>query len=202
MIIILLYYRDTDCLCCCNLLCHWLSKVLYQLDCWMHFWMDKQIRHVTEVHGQAPHTTQRITECVLLLQTILYALAFMDQHPLLAGWVMLMGLANTVTEAYCLYICWVGTQPAFEKSSSLVGSHLLSPLANIFVSICYVSTLLLPVFAFPPLLPLCHLTYAATCQLPDSTFWCLQLWCQPLFHSSITLTYNLGGCISVTLQYQ
>lgn len=86
------------------------------------------------------------------IQTILYALAFMDQHPLLAGWVMLMGLANTVTEAYCLYICWVGTQAAFEKSSSLVGSHLLSPLANIFVSICYMGLqLFMPAFLFDAL---------------------------------------------------
>lgn len=82
-----------------------------------------------------------------MLQTSMYAQVFMDQHPLLASWVGLVGVASVAAEAYCMYVSYFSPMLPAEKFSSLICSHFILPCLNIFLSICHVSPLLLMLLA-------------------------------------------------------
>ena len=77
---------------------------------------------------------------MLLLQTMLYALAYIDQQPLLGSWVWLVGLASTATELYCLNTAYYSPMILTEKIGSLICSQFILPFFNIFLSTCYVSS--------------------------------------------------------------
>ena len=75
---------------------------------------------------------------VLLLQTMLYALAYIDQQPLLGSWVWLVGVGSSAAELYCLYAAYNSPMLLTDKFSSLICSHFIVPIFNIFLSACYV----------------------------------------------------------------
>ena len=86
---------------------------------------------------------------VLLLQTMLYAVAYIDQQPLLGSWVWLVGVGSSAAELYCVYAAYHSPMLLTDKISSLICSHFILPFFNIFLSVCYVRSPL------PPPLLLC-----------------------------------------------
>ncbi len=81
---------------------------------------------------------------MLLLQTMLYALAYIDQQPLLGSWVCLVGVASTAAELYCLYAAYYSPMLLTDKFSSFIRSHFMLPFFNIFLSACYVRSPVTP----------------------------------------------------------
>ncbi len=79
-----------------------------------------------------------VINCMLLLQTMLYALAYVDQQPLLGSWVWLVGVGSSAAEMYCLYAAYYSPMLLTDKFSSLICSHFILPFLNIFLSACYV----------------------------------------------------------------
>lgn len=71
------------------------------------------------------------------MQTMLYALAYIDQQPLLGIWVWLVGLASTAAELYCLHTAYYSPMILTEKIGSLICSQFILPFFNIFLSTCY-----------------------------------------------------------------
>ena len=71
---------------------------------------------------------------------MLYALAYIDQQPLLGSWVWLVGLASTATELYCLHTAYYSPMILTEKIGSLICSQFILPFFNIFLSTCYVGS--------------------------------------------------------------
>ncbi|DBA84503.1 TPA: hypothetical protein ACH3X1_006121 [Trebouxia sp. C0004] len=71
------------------------------------------------------------------VQTMLYALAYIDQQPLLGSWVWLVGLGSSAAEMYCLHAAYYSPMILTEKFGSLICSHFILPFLNIFLSACY-----------------------------------------------------------------
>ncbi|KAA6421073.1 MAG: hypothetical protein FRX49_08984 [Trebouxia sp. A1-2] len=71
------------------------------------------------------------------VQTMLYALAYIDQQPLLGSWVWLVGVSSSAAEMYCLYAAYYSPMLLTDKFSSLICSHFIVPFLNICLSACY-----------------------------------------------------------------
>ncbi|KAK9815428.1 hypothetical protein WJX72_003511 [[Myrmecia] bisecta] len=99
-----------------------------------------------------------------------HAMRFFHLHPFVVSYVVAVGLARTATEMYSLYMALVhtGINPG-EVFSSLVCSHMLTPLINLVLAGCTVATAPLA-----PLLPqwIIFLIFWGRCVLlPLLTLW-------------------------------